>query len=441
MRRIPQRRRQKGDNMPFKVVANPNKGTRQKAADQQLAKYSPKEVAKARGFHESIDGYAPTPLRSLDNLAKKLGVSKIYVKDESYRFGLNAFKALGGSYAIGACIARKLGVDISELPYKRMISDEVKAKLGDVTFISATDGNHGRGVAWTANKLKQKCVIHMPKGSASERLENIRALGAAADITDLNYDDAVRLSSQEADKNGWVLVQDTSWPGYEEIPTSIIQGYMTMLAEADKQLGGAVPTHVFVQAGVGALATAVVSYFVNRFGIYDSTDKGGPKLIIVEPNGAACIFETLTKTDGKIHAVTGDLKTIMAGLACGEPVTVGVDVLANSVDFVASVPDYAAAQGMRVLGSPEKDTAGAVLNADPRIISGESGAATFGFAYEILSNPALVSIKTQLGIDENSKLFFISSEGDTDRANYDDITQNGAWSRAEAAAKGEVKIV
>ena len=423
--------------MPFKVAANPNKGTRQGAAGKQLEKYSQKEVDKAMGFHESIDGYAPTPLRSLDNLARKLGVAKIFVKDESYRFGLNAFKALGGSYAIGTYLAGKLGVDISELPYKRMISDEVKAKLGDVTFISATDGNHGRGVAWTANKLKQKCVIHMPKGSAAERLANIRALGALADITNLNYDDAVRLSSQEADKNGWVLVQDTSWAGYEDIPVSIIRGYMTMLAESDKQLGGAVPTHVFAQAGVGALATAVVSYFVNRYG---TADKGGPKLIIVEPNNAACIFETLTKTDGKIYAVGGDLKTIMAGLACGEPVTVGVDVLANSVDFVASVPDYAAAQGMRVLSSPEKDASGAVVNGDPRIISGESGAATFGFAYDVLSNPALSSIKTQLGIDGNSKLFFLSTEGDTDRANFDDITQNGAWSRSEAAAKGEVRI-
>ncbi|GMO23822.1 MAG: diaminopropionate ammonia-lyase [Termitinemataceae bacterium] len=423
--------------MSFNVSANPNKGTRQEAANKQLLKYSPQEVAKAVSFHESIDGYAPTPLCSLDNLAKKLGVSKIYVKDESYRFGLNAFKVLGGSYAIGTYLAEKLGVDISELPYKRMVSDEVKAKLGDVTFISATDGNHGRGVAWMANKLGQKCIIHMPKGSAHERLENIRALGATADITNLNYDDAVRMSSKEADENGWVLVQDTSWQGYEKIPQSIIRGYMTMLAEADKQLGSAVPTHVFVQAGVGALATAVVSYCVNRWG---SSDKVCPKLLVVEPNNAACIFETLTKTDGKIHAVGGDLKTIMAGLACGEPVTVGVDVLLNSVDFVASVPDYAAAQGMRVLSSPAKDAAGAAINSDPRIISGESGAAAIGFAYELLSNAALNSIKTQLGIGKNSKLFFISTEGDTDRANYDEITQNGAWSRNEAAAKNEVRI-
>ncbi|GMO53599.1 MAG: diaminopropionate ammonia-lyase [Termitinemataceae bacterium] len=422
--------------MAFKVLANPNKGKRQEAAAKQLAKYSHSQVKKARNFHSSIEGYEMTPLRSLDNLAKKLGVSKIFVKDESYRFGLNAFKALGGSYAVGTYLAKKLGLDISELPYSKMISPDVKAKLGDVTFICATDGNHGRGLAWTASKLKQKCVVHMPAGSAPERLNNIRALGANADITDLNYDDAVRLSKTEAEKNGWVLVQDTSWPLYEEIPTAIIQGYMTMLDEADEQLKGELPTHVFAQAGVGSLATAVVSYFVNKYG----ADKCTPKLIVVEPNNASCIFDTLRSTDGKIHAVGGDLKTIMAGLACGEPVTVGVDVLADCVDFIASVPDYAAAQGMRVLSSPQKSSPGAAIDADPRIISGESGAATFGFAYEVLSNPDLEPIKKQLGIDSNSKLFFLSTEGDTDRANFDDITQNGAWSRAEAVRAGETKI-
>jgi diaminopropionate ammonia-lyase len=423
--------------MTFQVVENKNKGTREDASQARLANYNDVEVKKALGFHQSIEGYAPTPLVSLDNLAKKLGVDRIWVKDESYRFGLNAFKALGGSYAIGTYLAKKLGVDIADMPYDRMISDEVKSKLGEVTFISATDGNHGRGVAWTANKLKQRCVIHMPAGSATERLENIRALGATADITDMNYDDAVRLSNEEAEKYGWVLVQDTSWPGYEEIPIAIIQGYMTMLAEADAQLGDEKPTHVFVQAGVGALSTAVVSYCVTHYG---RSGNGGPKLIVVEPNNAACIFKTLVATDGEIHKVEGDLQTIMAGLACGEPVTVGVDILANEVDFVASVPDYVAAQGMRVLSSPEKDSAGAAIHADPRVISGESGAATFGFAYEVLSNPDLAPIKQQLGIDGNSKLFFFSTEGDTDRANFDDITSNGAWSRESALRDGEIKI-
>ncbi|MDR0847403.1 MAG: diaminopropionate ammonia-lyase [Lactobacillales bacterium] len=402
--------------MSFKVVANPNFGTRRKASEAQLANYSSDVVDKVRAFHSSIDGYAVTPLVSLNGLARELGVDSIFVKDESYRFGLNAFKALGGSFAVGSYLAGRLGVDISELPYDRMISDEVRAALGEVTFISATDGNHGRGVAWTANKLRQKCVIHMPKGSASERLENIRALGATADITEFNYDDSVRLSAREAYENGWVLMQDTSWDGYEEVPISIIQGYLTMLAEADEQLDGVVPTHVFAQAGVGALAAAIVSFFVNKYG---TSEDGGPKIIIVEPNNAACIFETLSSEDGKIHAVGGSLNTIMAGLACGEPITVGIDILANSTDFVASVPDYVAAVGMRVLAKP--------VGKDFPIVSGESGAATLGFTYEVLTNPDLADVKAQLGLDTSSKLFFISTEGATDQANYDAIVNNNAY--------------
>jgi diaminopropionate ammonia-lyase len=399
------------------------------------------EALKALEFHRSIDGYHPTPLVKMERMAEKLGVKEIYVKDESYRFGLNAFKVLGGSYAIGKLLAKKLGVDISELPYRKMISDETRAKLGDVTFVSATDGNHGRGVAWTANKLHQNCVIHMPKGTAKIRLENIQKLGAKADITDLNYDDAVRLSAKEAQEYGWELVQDTSWPGYEAVPTSIIQGYTTMMHESYEQLAGAVPTHVFVQAGVGALATAVVSYFVNCYA--DLPEEQKPKLVVVEPNTADCIFRTLSATDGKIHVVDGDLKTIMAGLACGEPVTVGVDVLANEVDYVVSIPDYVAAQGMRALSSPVPGDAakkGFVENAnapfvaegepkDRRIVSGESGAATFGFAYEILNDPRHQDIKEQLGIDDNSVLYFLSTEGDTDQVGWSDIVYNGAYSR------------
>jgi diaminopropionate ammonia-lyase len=422
----------------FLVQANKNKGTdrvRGQRAAQMLEKLSVAEVRKVVEFHKSIDGYEPTPLVSLSNLAANLGVADIFVKDESYRFGLNAFKALGGSYAIAKYLADRLGKDISELSYPVMISEEVKRELGDITFISATDGNHGRGVAWTANKLGQKCVIHMPKGSAPERLENIRRLGATADITDLNYDDAVRLSNAQAKENGWVLVQDTSWEGYEDIPTAIIQGYTTLLEESfeqlEEQFGGKMPTHVFMQAGVGAFSTAVVGYSVNKL-------TNPPILVVVEPSNAACIYSTLKHTDGQIYNVDGDLSTIMAGLACGEPVTVGIDVLADNVDFIASVPDYVAAQGMRVLSSPARyvppgvSQEGAPAEPDARVISGESGAATLGFAYEILTNPELSEYKELLGIDGNSRLFFISTEGDTDRDGYDDIIYNGAYARPAA---------
>ncbi len=365
-------------------------------------------------FHQSFPMYQTTPLRKLEDLAKLLMVDKIYVKDESYRFGLNAFKVLGGSYAIGTYIAKRLGMDIDELPFDRMISDEIRKKLGELTFISATDGNHGRGVAFTVNQLKQKAVIYMPAGSAKERLMNIRAEGAKAEITELNYDDAVRLASRHADQNGWILVQDTSWEGYEEIPTAIMQGYTTTAYEALQQMEEK-PTHIFLQAGVGSFAAAVTGFFADYY------KEERPVITIVEPNAAACIFKTIKANDGKIHPVNGSMDTIMAGLACGEPVTVGIDILRSYADHFVSCPDYTAAQGMRVLGAP--------VGKDDRVISGESGAAGFGVFYEAMTNPSLEELKSKLQINADSRLLFFSTEGDTDRQNYKRIVWDGAYHR------------
>lgn len=395
--------------MPVQIIHNHGAGKK------PLDFLNMETVRKVRNYHKSFPMYEETPLCSLSNLAEELGVKNILVKDESYRFGLNAFKVLGGSYAIGNYIAKKLGKTTDDISYDEIVSDETRKKLGTITFISATDGNHGRGVAWTAHKLKQKSVIYMPKGSAEERLLNIRKEGADATITDLNYDDAVRLASADAEKNGWVLVQDTSWPGYEEIPTWIIQGYSTLALEILEQLKEKKPTHIFVQAGVGSFATAVTGFFSSVY----STDK--PVITVVEPEEAACVFKTIKAGDGKIHPVKGDMKTIMAGLACGEPVTVGIDVLRDYVDYFASCPDYVAADGMRVLGAPRKG--------DGRIISGESGAAAFGFAYELLTDPALREWKEKMKIDENSVLLFVSTEGDTDKENYKKIVWNGGYAK------------
>ncbi len=370
---------------------------------------------KVQRFHSSFALYKETPLVSLKILSRALKVKNIYIKDESYRFGLNAFKVLGGSYAIGNYIAEKLGRDIDELPYRTMISREVKEKLGDITFISATDGNHGRGVAWTANKLKQKSVIFMPKGSAAERLENIRAEGAEVSVTDLNYDDAVRLADCYAKKNDWVMLQDTAWEGYEDIPAWIMQGYTTMAYETYLQLKEVKPTHIFVQAGVGSFAAAVQGFFASVYG------EDRPITTIVEPDQAACIFQTAKANDGRIHPVKGDMNTIMAGLACGEPTTVGWEVLRDYSDNFVSCPDYVAAQGMRILGNP--------LNGDEKIIAGESGAAGFGFISEVLRNQELVWLKRELQIDENSVLLFFNSEGDTDKESYRRIVWDGLYSR------------
>ena len=370
------------------------------------------EARKVQQFHASFPVYEKTPLAALPDTAAALGLGAMYVKDESYRFGLNAFKVLGGSYAIGNYLAQKLGMDISELPYEKMISDEVREKLGEITFVTATDGNHGRGVAWTANQLKQKAVVYMPKGSAEERLKNIQAEGADASITDLNYDEAVRLANSQAEKNGWVMVQDTAWEGYEDIPTWIMQGYGTMGFEAWGQLPEK-PTHIFLQAGVGSMAGAVTGFFSNVY------KEDRPIITIVEPNKADCLFRTAEANDGKLHCVTGDMNTIMAGLACGEPCSIGWNVLHSYADNFISCPDYAAAKGMRILGNPE--------GKDGKVISGESGAATVGCVAEIMTNPDLAWLKEKLQLDENSKVLFFSTEGDTDKENYKAVVWDGKY--------------
>lgn len=369
---------------------------------------------KVQSFHASFPVYKETPLVELKHTAKSMGLGNIYIKDESYRFGLNAFKVLGGSYAIGNYLAKRLGKSITEMPYEKLVSGEIKRELGDITFVTATDGNHGRGVAWTAKQLRQKSVVYMPKGSAEERLMNIRAEGADASITDLNYDEAVRLANSQAEQKGWVMVQDTAWEGYEDIPGWIMQGYGTMGYEAYMQLPEK-PTHIFLQAGVGSMAGAVAGFFASVYG----GDR--PIITIVEPNKADCIYKTAEAADGKLHFVTGDMDTIMAGLACGEPCSIGWNVLRDYADNFISCPDYAAAQGMRVLGNPEPG--------DTKVVSGESGASAFGCIAEIMRDKTLVELKNKLKLDENSKVLFFSTEGDTDKENYKSIVWDGAYQR------------
>lgn len=392
----------------FKMVHLDHTGKKQLSSTER---FGAEHAKKALAYHSSFPEYQETPLAELKNLAGYLGIKDIYVKDESYRFGLNAFKVLGGSYCIGNYIADRLGKDISELPYEKLVSPEVQEEIGQLTFVTATDGNHGRGIAWTANRLGQKSVVFMPKGSAEERLHNIQALGADASITDMNYDDAVRHANACAEKHGWVMVQDTAWEGYEKIPGWIMEGYTTMALEAVRQLEKEKPTHIFLQAGVGAMAGAITGFFSDYY------KEERPVITIVEPNKADCIYRSAKANDGKPHFVTGDMNTIMAGLACGEPCTIGWDVLKDHADYFVSMPDYVAAKGMRILGSPLKD--------DQRVISGESGAATLGFVAEVMTNPALNEMREALKLDENSGILCISTEGDTDQENYRNVLWDG----------------
>lgn len=375
------------------------------------------EVSKAKKFHESFAEYKETPLVSLENLAKKLNVGGIYVKDESYRFGLNAFKVLGGSYAMGSYLAKKIGKDITDLPYDKLVSDEIRNEIGDMTFVTATDGNHGRGVAWTANRLKQKSVVYMPKGSSPIRLQKIQDEGAEASIEDMNYDEAVRLAAKYAAEHNGVVIQDTAWEGYQDIPTWIMQGYATMALEANEQLkklGVGRPTHIFIQAGVGSLAGAVQGFFAMEH------QDNVPVTVVVEPDNAACYY--LSAQEGKMSNVGGDMQTIMAGLACGEPNVLGFEIIKNYSTGFLSCPDYIAADGMRILGNPMSD--------DTKVVSGESGAVTMGAVYRILTDGRYQEFREQLKLDENSKILLFSTEGDTDPDKYRRIVWLGENSEA-----------
>ena len=375
--------------------------------------FTEQQAISATAYHRSFKEYAPTPLHRLSDLASMLNVQAVYLKDESFRFGLNAFKALGGSYAIGRYLADRLNLSPNELTFDRLTSDEIKRHLGEITFCTATDGNHGRGVAWTANRLGQKCAVYMPKGSAQERVDNIRRLGAEVIVTGVPYDDTVRLARDTAQQNGWVTVQDTAWPGYTDIPTYIMQGYLTMAYEAYCQLGGDVPTHVFLQAGVGSMAGAVAALIASLF------RDAPPIIVIVEPNAADCHYRSAAAGDGSIRMTPGDLNTIMAGLACGEPNPISWNLMRTCAQFCLAGPEYIAADGMRVLANP--------LGNDPRIVSGESGASGFGAFYAIMTREELASIRETLNLNQQSKILFFSTEGATDRENYRKIVWEGKY--------------
>ena len=391
------------------------KNTMPKTADQNLSVMALSEVEKARAFHRTIPGYAPTPLARLTRMADYLGLGEVCIKDESYRFGLNAFKVLGGSFAMAKYIASKTGRDIRELDFDTLTSDQLREEFGQATFFTATDGNHGRGVAWAANRLKQKAVVFMPKGSTEARLKNIQAENAVATIEEVNYDECVRMAAAAAAEtpNG-VVVQDTAWEGYEEIPSWIMQGYGTMALEASGQLeayGIDRPTHIFVQAGVGSLAGAVQGYFANKY------PDNPPTVVVVEADAAACLYKGAVQGDGREAIVEGDMETIMAGLACGEPNTISWDILKNHVSVFAAAPDWVAAKGMRMLAAP--------IKGDVPVTSGESGAAPFGVLAEIMTNPSYADLKEALGLDKESRVLLFSTEGDTDPDRYKEIVWDG----------------
>lgn len=373
-------------------------------------------AAAALKFHKSLPGYAPTHLISLQNLAQNLGVKGIYVKDESSRFGLKAFKALGGTYAMYRILCDRLRIDPSKADFTFFQRDDIRKKTAEITFVTATDGNHGKGVSWACGLFGCKAYVYMPDGSSEERAEAVRSAGpATVEITDKNYDETVLYAKKMSEENGWILIQDTAWNGYEQIPLWIIQGYLTMARETVWELAAhrVRPTHVFLQAGVGAMAGGVCGFLMDHY----RDDR--PVICIAEPEAAACIFLSAQYSDGHVHSVKGNPVTIMAGLNCGTPCGITWPVLRDFVTGYFSCPDYIAAHGMRTYACP--------VGKDSAVVSGESGGVTMGVVRMLLEDDSMREVRNKLGMDQDSVILLINTEGDTDGEHYRNIVGKGAY--------------
>lgn len=359
-------------------------------------------------------GYAVTPLHSLPALAQAMGVASVHYKDEGSRFGLGSFKALGGAYAVARLLCRELGAQLGRtLTTQDLLTPELRALCGGITVTCATDGNHGRSVAWGAQLFGCQCVIYIHATVSEGRKEAIAQYGAQVVRTAGNYDDAVRQADLDAKQYGRFVISDTSYPGYMEVPRDVMQGYQLMVEEAAQQLPER-PTHIFVQAGVGGLAAAVCGYFWER----DAGDR--PIYVVVEPDKADCL--TQSAKAGQLTAVTGDIDTLMAGLACGEVSHLAWEILEKGTDVFCVIPDDAAVAAMRLLAHP--------LGNDPVIVAGESAVA--GVAAAIAASQSDAARQT-LGLNADSRILFFGSEAATDPALYEQLVGESAEAVAARA--------
>ncbi|MBQ8346886.1 MAG: diaminopropionate ammonia-lyase [Alphaproteobacteria bacterium] len=347
-------------------------------------------------------GYAETPLVSLDKYARKLGVKAIYYKDESTRFGLDSFKALGGAYAVCRLLLNKIkeatGKDATT---KDLLAGTYKDIVKDITVCSATDGNHGRSVAWGAQMFGAKCVIYIHAGVSEGRKTAIEKYGATVVRCKGNYDDSVHDCADDAAKNGWFVISDTSYPGYMEVPCDVMHGYTVMVDEALTQIPEQ-PTHTFVQGGVGGLAAAVATRICCRM------HKNRPLFTVVEPKNADCLYASIKNDEYTV--IHGDLETIMAGLSCGEPSLLALDILKEYATGFMTIPDTLIPVMMRDLANKEC--------AETAVVSGESGVSGLAGLVTACENP---EFRKALKLDENSVIILFSSEGATDPEMYREI--------------------
>jgi diaminopropionate ammonia-lyase len=377
---------------PFSLLVNPRHGT------PGVTVLSAGGFRRAKAAITGWEGYAPTPVRDLPAIAERARVAAVRIKDESGRFGLGSFKALGGAYAV----ATLLSTELSRQGVARAATTEALSHgqyrdvTGTITVTCATDGNHGRSVAWGARRFHCRCVIFVHEAVSQGRRDAIAALGAEVVQVDGTYDDAVREAERRAASEHWFVVSDTSYAGYTETPREVMQGYRLMADEAADQWSGPPPTHVFVQAGVGGAAAAVSVQIRTRFGTE-------PRLVVVEPERAACLLASARH--GAPVAVPGDLDTIMAGLACGEPSLLAWQELERAASAFMAIPDAAAVEALSLLANAE-------------LAIGESGVAGLAGLLLAASDP---DARAALGLNVTSRILCFGTEGITDRIVYDQI--------------------
>jgi len=345
-------------------------------------------------------GYSVSPLHSLSDVARECRVAAVYYQDEGGRFGLGSFKALGGAYAVARQLARVIKQETGETVAPADVGNsQYRAIAREVTVCCATDGNHGRSVAWGARNFGCRCEIFIHATVSEARKAAIEAFGATVNRVSGNYDDSVAEAQRVADKNGWIVVSDTSYPGYTEIPKDVMQGYELMVAEALSELADP-PTHVFLQTGVGGMAAAVAAHLIRNLTVR-------PKIILADPELSACWYESLRK--GEPVAVGGDLDTIMAGLACGEVSLLAWSILKQSVDAVVVISDASAVAGMRRLANPDND---------PVIIAGESAVGGLAAFTAVASNE---EERRALNLNADSRVLVFGTESDTDAELYQEL--------------------
>lgn len=382
---------------------NPVANIRHLYSDEQRSVISVDKSIDAIANIKSWPAYCETPLHSLESMAKDIGLKKLWYKDESQRFGLKSFKALGGAYAVACQLQNVLQKRLGTQPsINDLLDGHYKDEVAEIVVSCATDGNHGRSVAWGAQMFGCGCVIYVHRDLSVGRQQAIETFNAEVVRIDGNYDESVRQADADAKAHGRIIVSDTSYEGYMEIPKDVALGYTVMLSEIVEQLNGDIPTHIFIQGGVGGLASAVVGYYWDLWGEHR------PRFVIVEPEQANCL--QLSAKEGKPVIVDGDMDTLMAGLACGEVSVLGWKILSNGADDFMTVSEDSVGETMRLLSRGYKS--------DPAIEAGES--AVPGLSAVIIARQQQERANA-LNLNKESKVLVFGTEGATDPDLYQQL--------------------